>query len=179
MEWAARCSSGVPGAGGVPRTRGCGAEVPVSGWAWQRRLNALLQPKRLHEVGTVRQRAPPPRTVLSPPRRRRCFRRGRGSGSGKLRQREEMAARSTARRAAGAGAARGSDPQEEPPPPLQAVLVADSFNRRFFPISKDRPRVRNPPCLLPVPPGPPVPVSPGWSRQAPGERHGPARRPPP
>lgn len=31
--------------------------------------------------------------------------------------------------------------EEEPPPPLQAVLVADSFNRRFFPISKDQPRV--------------------------------------
>lgn len=38
----------------------------------------------------------------------------------------------------GAGA-KGSE--EEPPPPLQAVLVADSFNRRFFPISKDQPRV--------------------------------------
>lgn len=37
------------------------------------------------------------------------------------------------------GAARGAE--EEPPPPLQAVLVADSFNRRFFPISKDQPRV--------------------------------------
>ncbi|XP_055579715.1 translation initiation factor eIF-2B subunit epsilon [Falco cherrug] len=56
-----------------------------------------------------------------------------------------MAARGTARRGAGAGAARGTDPQEEPPPPLQAVLVADSFNRRFFPISKDRPR-----ALLPM-----------------------------
>ncbi|XP_038603499.1 translation initiation factor eIF-2B subunit epsilon [Tachyglossus aculeatus] len=33
----------------------------------------------------------------------------------------------------------------EPPPPLQAVLVADSFDRRFFPISKDRARV-----LLPL-----------------------------
>ena len=39
----------------------------------------------------------------------------------------------------GGGAARGAE--EEPPPPLQAVLVADSFNRRFFPISKDQPRV--------------------------------------
>uniref|UniRef100_A0A669PUY4 Translation initiation factor eIF2B subunit epsilon n=1 Tax=Phasianus colchicus TaxID=9054 RepID=A0A669PUY4_PHACC len=48
-------------------------------------------------------------------------------------------------RGAGAGGARGSEPQEEPPPPLQAVLVADSFNRRFFPISKDRPR-----ALLPM-----------------------------
>ncbi|XP_008829488.1 translation initiation factor eIF-2B subunit epsilon [Nannospalax galili] len=41
------------------------------------------------------------------------------------------------------GGARGAE--EEPPPPLQAVLVADSFNRRFFPISKDQPRV-----LLPL-----------------------------
>lgn len=39
----------------------------------------------------------------------------------------------------GGGGARGAE--EEPPPPLQAILVADSFNRRFFPISKDRPRV--------------------------------------
>lgn len=37
------------------------------------------------------------------------------------------------------GGAKGAE--EEPPPPLQAVLVADSFNRRFFPISKDQPRV--------------------------------------
>uniref|UniRef100_A0A8C4MES3 Translation initiation factor eIF2B subunit epsilon n=1 Tax=Equus asinus asinus TaxID=83772 RepID=A0A8C4MES3_EQUAS len=43
----------------------------------------------------------------------------------------------------GGGGARGAE--EEPPPPLQAILVADSFNRRFFPISKDRPRV-----LLPL-----------------------------
>uniref|UniRef100_A0A8B9BKZ1 Translation initiation factor eIF2B subunit epsilon n=1 Tax=Anser brachyrhynchus TaxID=132585 RepID=A0A8B9BKZ1_9AVES len=56
-----------------------------------------------------------------------------------------MAARGAARRGAGAGPGRGPDPQEEPPPPLQAVLVADSFNRRFFPISKDRPR-----ALLPM-----------------------------
>nr|XP_012420086.1 PREDICTED: translation initiation factor eIF-2B subunit epsilon isoform X2 [Odobenus rosmarus divergens] len=41
------------------------------------------------------------------------------------------------------GGAKGTE--EEPPPPLQAVLVADSFNRRFFPISKDQPRV-----LLPL-----------------------------
>lgn len=39
----------------------------------------------------------------------------------------------------GGGGATGAE--EEPPPPLQAVLVADSFNRRFFPISKDQPRV--------------------------------------
>ncbi|XP_048720064.2 translation initiation factor eIF2B subunit epsilon [Caretta caretta] len=56
-----------------------------------------------------------------------------------------MAARGSGRRGAGPGGARGPDPQEEPPPPLQAVLVADSFNRRFFPVSKDRPRV-----LLPL-----------------------------
>ncbi|XP_044770639.1 translation initiation factor eIF-2B subunit epsilon isoform X2 [Neomonachus schauinslandi] len=43
----------------------------------------------------------------------------------------------------GGGGAKGTE--EEPPPPLQAVLVADSFNRRFFPISKDQPRV-----LLPL-----------------------------
>lgn len=71
---------------------------------------------------------------------------------GAAERREEMAARGAARRAAGAGASagasRGPDPQEEPPPPLQAVLVADSFNRRFFPISKDRPRVRSSPCQL-------------------------------
>uniref|UniRef100_A0A8C5WMU9 Uncharacterized protein n=1 Tax=Laticauda laticaudata TaxID=8630 RepID=A0A8C5WMU9_LATLA len=53
-----------------------------------------------------------------------------------------MAARGpVGKRGAGSGGSRGSDPQEEPPPPLQAVLIADSFNRRFFPISKDRPRV--------------------------------------
>lgn len=31
--------------------------------------------------------------------------------------------------------------QEEGEQPLQAVLVADSFNRRFFPVTKDQPRV--------------------------------------
>lgn len=43
----------------------------------------------------------------------------------------------------GGGGGGGGAPvaEEEPPPPLQAVLVADSFNRRFFPISKDQPRV--------------------------------------
>ncbi|KAJ8011457.1 hypothetical protein DPEC_G00058410 [Dallia pectoralis] len=35
--------------------------------------------------------------------------------------------------------------QEEEDQPLQAVLIADSFNRRFFPISKDQPR-----ALLPL-----------------------------
>ncbi|XP_053566298.1 translation initiation factor eIF-2B subunit epsilon [Bombina bombina] len=34
---------------------------------------------------------------------------------------------------------------EEEQPPLQAVLIADSFNRRFYPITKDRPR-----ALLPL-----------------------------
>uniref|UniRef100_A0A7N9AS91 Translation initiation factor eIF2B subunit epsilon n=1 Tax=Mastacembelus armatus TaxID=205130 RepID=A0A7N9AS91_9TELE len=33
--------------------------------------------------------------------------------------------------------------QEEEEQPLQAVLVADSFNRRFFPVTKDQPRVAN------------------------------------
>uniref|UniRef100_A0ACB8FCC1 Uncharacterized protein n=1 Tax=Sphaerodactylus townsendi TaxID=933632 RepID=A0ACB8FCC1_9SAUR len=42
----------------------------------------------------------------------------------------------------GSGGSRGPEPQGEPPPPLQAVLVADSFNRRFCPISKDRPRLQ-------------------------------------
>lgn len=35
----------------------------------------------------------------------------------------------------------GAD-QDEEEQPLQAVLIADSFNRRFFPITKDQPRVR-------------------------------------
>uniref|UniRef100_W5LKI8 Translation initiation factor eIF2B subunit epsilon n=1 Tax=Astyanax mexicanus TaxID=7994 RepID=W5LKI8_ASTMX len=39
----------------------------------------------------------------------------------------------------------GAEPQDEEQLPLQAVLVADSFNRRFFPISKDQPR-----ALLPL-----------------------------
>ncbi|XP_019358948.1 PREDICTED: translation initiation factor eIF-2B subunit epsilon [Gavialis gangeticus] len=62
-----------------------------------------------------------------------------------MRPRAEMAARGSGKRGSGSGGARGPEPQEEPPPPLQAVLVADSFNRRFFPISKDRPR-----ALLPL-----------------------------
>ncbi len=36
---------------------------------------------------------------------------------------------------------RKADKDEEEQPLLQAVLVADSFNRRFFPVSKDQPRV--------------------------------------
>uniref|UniRef100_A0A8C5M6L4 Translation initiation factor eIF2B subunit epsilon n=1 Tax=Leptobrachium leishanense TaxID=445787 RepID=A0A8C5M6L4_9ANUR len=47
----------------------------------------------------------------------------------------DMASRAGKRAAAG----------EEEQPPLQAVLIADSFNRRFFPITKDRPR-----ALLPL-----------------------------
>lgn len=37
---------------------------------------------------------------------------------------------------------KGVGEQEEDKLPLQAVLVADSFNRRFFPVTKDQPRVR-------------------------------------
>ncbi|XP_072110997.1 translation initiation factor eIF2B subunit epsilon [Mobula birostris] len=56
-----------------------------------------------------------------------------------------MAAKQRAgRRAAGAGADRVADETEQSVP-LQAVLVADSFNRRFFPITKDQPR-----ALLPL-----------------------------
>uniref|UniRef100_A0A672T0Q4 Translation initiation factor eIF2B subunit epsilon n=1 Tax=Sinocyclocheilus grahami TaxID=75366 RepID=A0A672T0Q4_SINGR len=40
---------------------------------------------------------------------------------------------------------RKAEKDEEQQPLLQAVLVADSFNRRFFPISKDQPR-----ALLPL-----------------------------
>lgn len=36
---------------------------------------------------------------------------------------------------------KGTTDQEEEEQPLQAVLIADSFNRRFFPITKDQPRV--------------------------------------
>ncbi|XP_067850988.1 translation initiation factor eIF-2B subunit epsilon [Heptranchias perlo] len=49
------------------------------------------------------------------------------------------------RRAAGAGSVRRNEAEAEQPGPLQAVLVADSFNRRFFPITKDQPR-----ALLPL-----------------------------
>uniref|UniRef100_A0A4W6CKA0 Translation initiation factor eIF2B subunit epsilon n=1 Tax=Lates calcarifer TaxID=8187 RepID=A0A4W6CKA0_LATCA len=40
---------------------------------------------------------------------------------------------------------KGTGEQEEEEQPLQAVLVADSFNRRFFPVTKDQPR-----ALLPL-----------------------------
>uniref|UniRef100_A0A8C5C4V2 Translation initiation factor eIF2B subunit epsilon n=1 Tax=Gadus morhua TaxID=8049 RepID=A0A8C5C4V2_GADMO len=43
------------------------------------------------------------------------------------------------------GGRKGADDQEEEEQPLQAVLIADSFNRRFFPITKDQPR-----ALLPL-----------------------------
>lgn len=36
---------------------------------------------------------------------------------------------------------KGGGEQDEEEQPLQAVLVADSFNRRFFPVTKDQPRV--------------------------------------
>lgn len=42
---------------------------------------------------------------------------------------------------AGLSGRRGAGEQDEEEPPLQAVLVADSFNRRFFPVTKDQPRV--------------------------------------
>lgn len=38
---------------------------------------------------------------------------------------------------------KGGGEQDEEEQPLQAVLVADSFNRRFFPVTKDQPRVRS------------------------------------
>ncbi|KAJ8270441.1 hypothetical protein GJAV_G00114740 [Gymnothorax javanicus] len=46
---------------------------------------------------------------------------------------------------AGTAKGKGAPDQEEEELPLQAVIVADSFNRRFFPITKDRPR-----ALLPL-----------------------------
>ena len=41
---------------------------------------------------------------------------------------------------------KGGEEQEEEEQPLQAVLVADSFNRRFFPVTKDQPRVGSELC---------------------------------
>ncbi|KAM9844732.1 translation initiation factor eIF2B subunit epsilon [Aulostomus maculatus] len=35
---------------------------------------------------------------------------------------------------------KGAGEQDEEEPPLQAILVADSFDRRFFPVTKDQPR---------------------------------------
>uniref|UniRef100_A0AAQ4RG31 EIF-2B GDP-GTP exchange factor subunit epsilon n=1 Tax=Gasterosteus aculeatus aculeatus TaxID=481459 RepID=A0AAQ4RG31_GASAC len=58
-----------------------------------------------------------------------------------------MAARGGKQSRSGAGLSgrKGADEQEEEEQPLQAVLVADSFNRRFFPVTKDQPR-----ALLPL-----------------------------
>ncbi|KAG7227370.1 hypothetical protein INR49_000375 [Caranx melampygus] len=49
------------------------------------------------------------------------------------------------RAAPGLSGRKGAGDQEEEEQPLQAVLVADSFNRRFFPVTKDQPR-----ALLPL-----------------------------
>lgn len=46
------------------------------------------------------------------------------------------------RSGSGIAGRKGAGEQEEEKLPLQAVLVADSFNRRFFPVTKDQPRVR-------------------------------------
>ncbi|XP_060690588.1 translation initiation factor eIF-2B subunit epsilon [Hemiscyllium ocellatum] len=51
-----------------------------------------------------------------------------------------MAAKQKAGRRAAPGPGRGTEGEAEQVLPLQAVLVADSFNRRFFPITKDLPR---------------------------------------
>lgn len=45
------------------------------------------------------------------------------------------------RAAPGLSGRKAAGDQEEEEQPLQAVLVADSFNRRFFPVTKDQPRV--------------------------------------
>ncbi|KAF7667513.1 hypothetical protein LDENG_00059010 [Lucifuga dentata] len=49
------------------------------------------------------------------------------------------------RSGSGLSSRKGAGDQEEEEKPLQAVLVADSFNRRFFPVTKDQPR-----ALLPL-----------------------------
>uniref|UniRef100_A0A1A7WLI0 Translation initiation factor eIF2B subunit epsilon n=1 Tax=Iconisemion striatum TaxID=60296 RepID=A0A1A7WLI0_9TELE len=49
------------------------------------------------------------------------------------------------RSSSGLSGRKGAGEQEEEEQPLQAVLVADSFNRRFFPVTKDQPR-----ALLPL-----------------------------
>lgn len=58
-----------------------------------------------------------------------------------------MAAKAGKQSRSGAGLSgrKGAGETEEEELPLQAVLVADSFNRRFFPITKDQPR-----ALLPL-----------------------------
>nr|XP_020460223.1 translation initiation factor eIF-2B subunit epsilon [Monopterus albus] len=45
----------------------------------------------------------------------------------------------------GLSSRKGAGEQEEEEHPLQAILIADSFNRRFFPVTKDQPR-----ALLPL-----------------------------
>ncbi|XP_069753644.1 translation initiation factor eIF2B subunit epsilon [Narcine bancroftii] len=79
----------------------------------------------------------------------RGTRRVRGGGAGAARVTlalTKMAAKQRgSRRPAGAGALRTNAEEVEQLPPLQAVLVADSFNRKFFPITKDQPR-----ALLPL-----------------------------
>lgn len=56
-----------------------------------------------------------------------------------------MAAKAAKQSRPGSGlkARKGAGEENEEEQPLQAVLVADSFNRRFFPITKDQPRVRS------------------------------------
>ncbi|KAM9719919.1 translation initiation factor eIF2B subunit epsilon [Menidia menidia] len=49
------------------------------------------------------------------------------------------------RSGSGLSGRKGAGDQDEEEQPLQAVLVADSFNRRFFPVTKDQPR-----ALLPL-----------------------------
>ncbi|XP_038156426.1 translation initiation factor eIF-2B subunit epsilon [Cyprinodon tularosa] len=50
------------------------------------------------------------------------------------------------RSSSGLSGRKGAGEQEEEQQPLQAVLVADSFNRRFFPVTKDQPRALLPLC---------------------------------
>ncbi|XP_015234928.1 PREDICTED: translation initiation factor eIF-2B subunit epsilon [Cyprinodon variegatus] len=50
------------------------------------------------------------------------------------------------RSSSGLSGRKGAGEQEEEEQPLQAVLVADSFNRRFFPVTKDQPRALLPLC---------------------------------
>lgn len=52
-----------------------------------------------------------------------------------------MAARGGKQSRSGMSGRKGAGEQEDEEQPLQAVLVADSFNRRFFPVTKDQPRV--------------------------------------
>ncbi|KAM3866435.1 translation initiation factor eIF2B subunit epsilon-like [Diretmus argenteus] len=56
-----------------------------------------------------------------------------------------MAAKGGKQSRSGLSGRKGAGEEGEEEQPLQAVLVADSFNRRFFPITKDQPR-----ALLPL-----------------------------